>query len=106
VAAEGVIAALRGASRPDVKVVTEDLGANNDLDMAQGGNMYGKTIDMPYSIGVTMADQAALKLLGKETYPFVVVDLMKVKKDNLADAWKKALNLDPPAKITDALNKK
>jgi ribose transport system substrate-binding protein len=106
VAAEGVIAALRGASRPDIKVVTEDLGANNDLDMAQGGNMYGKTIDMPYSIGVTMADQAALKLLGKETYPFVVVDLMKVKKDNLAEAWKKALNLEPPEKITEALNKK
>lgn len=105
VAAEGVIAALRGANRPDVKVITEDLGANNDLDMAQGGNMYGKTIDMPYSIGVTMADQAALKLLGKETYPFVVVDLMKVKKDNLADAWKKALNLDPPENIMEALNK-
>jgi ribose transport system substrate-binding protein len=103
VAAEGVIAALRGANRTDIKVVTEDLGANNDLDMAQGGNMYGKTIDMPYSIGVTMADQAALKLLGKETYPFVVVDLMKVKKDNLADAWKKALNLDPPENIMKAL---
>ncbi|MEI8132422.1 MAG: substrate-binding domain-containing protein [Leptolinea sp.] len=105
VAAEGVIAALRGANRTDIKVITEDLGANNDLDMAQGGNMYGKTIDMPYSIGVTMADQAALKLLGKETYPFVVVDLMKVKKDNLADAWKKALNLDPPENIMKALEK-
>ncbi len=105
VAAEGVIAALRAAGRPDVKVVTEDLGANNDLDMAQGGNMYGKTIDLPYDIGATMAKMAAYKLLGKQAPPFVVVDLMKVKKDNLYDAWKRALNMEPPQDIMTALGK-
>ena len=103
VAAEGVIAALRSADRKDIKVVTEDLGANNDLDMAQGGNMYGKTIDMAYVIGQKMADEAALKLLGKPTYPFVVSDLMKVKKDNLVEAWQKGLNMKPPAKVLQAL---
>jgi ribose transport system substrate-binding protein len=103
VAAEGVIAALRAAGRSDVKVVTEDLGANNDLDMAMGGNMYGKTIDLPYDIGATMAKMAAYKLLGKSAPPFVVVDLMKVKKDNLAEAWKRALNLTPPEDIMKAL---
>lgn len=105
VAAEGVIAALRAAGRKDIKVVTEDLGANNDLDMAQGGNMYGKTIDMAFVIGQKMADQAALKLLGKPTFPFVVSDLMKVKKDNLVEAWQKGLNLTPPANIMQALGK-
>jgi ribose transport system substrate-binding protein len=103
VAAEGVIAALRAAGRSDVKVVTEDLGANNDLDMAMGGNMYGKTIDLPYDIGTTMVEMAAYKLLGKSAPPFVVVDLMKVKKDNLAEAWKRALNLTPPDDIMKAL---
>jgi len=105
VAAEGVIAALRSAGRKDVVVVTEDLGATNDLDMAQGGSMYGKTIDLPYQIGETMAKMAAYKLLGKEAPKFVVVDLMKVKKDNLVEAWQRALNMQPPADILSALGK-
>ncbi len=105
VAAEGVIAALRSAGRKDVVVVTEDLGATNDLDMAQGGNMYGKTIDLPYQIGQTMAKMAAYKLLGKEAPKFVVVDLLKVKKNNLVEAWKQALNMQPPADILTALGK-
>lgn len=105
VAAEGVIAALRSAGQTDVKVVTEDLGANNDLDMVMNGNMYGKTIDLPYDIGATMARMAAYKLLGKEAPSFVVVDLMKVTKDNIVEAWNKALNMDPPQDILDALAK-
>jgi len=98
-----VFAALRAAGRSDVKVVTEDLGANNDLDMAMDGNMYGKTIDLPYDIGVTMARMAALDLLDRPAPPFVVVDLMKVKKDNLEEAWQKALNLELPEDIKNAL---
>lgn len=105
VAAEGVIAALRSAGRSDVKVITEDLGANNDLDMAQGGNMYGKTIDLPYQIGQTMAIMAAQNLIGKQAPPFVVVDLIKVKKDNLVDSWQQALNMQPPENILQALEK-
>lgn len=103
VAAEGVIAALRSAGRDDVVVVTEDLGATNDLDMAMGGNMYGKTIDLPYDIGATMARMAAYDWLGKEAPPFVVVDLMKVTSDNLVEAWERALNMSPPDDILNAL---
>lgn len=103
VAAEGVIAALRSANRKDIKVITEDLGATNDLDMAQGGNMYGKTIDMAYVIGQKMAIEAGLKLLGKTTYPFVVSDLMKVTKSNLKEAWQNGLNMLPPDKVLEAL---
>ena len=105
VAAEGVIAALRAAGRTDVKVVTEDLGANNDLDMVMDGNMYGKTIDLPYDIGATMARMAAYNLLGKEAPSFVVVNLMKVTKDNIVEAWNNALNMDPPQDILDVLAK-
>lgn len=103
VAAEGVIAALRAAGRDDVKITTEDLGATNDLDMAQGGSMYGKTIDLPYDIGMTMAKMAAYKLIDKDAPPFVVVDLIKVRKDNLAEAWQRALNMEPPTDILEAL---
>jgi ribose transport system substrate-binding protein len=53
-----------------------------------------------------MAKMAAYKLLGKEAPKFVVVDLMKVKKDNLAEAWKKALNMNPPEDVMKALGLK
>lgn len=104
VAAEGVIAALRAVDRDDVVVVTEDLGATNDLDMAMDGNMYGKTIDLPFDIGATMAKMAAYQWLGKEAPPFVVVDLIKVTKNNLVESWERALNLAPPDDVLDALD--
>lgn len=66
VAAEPVLAEIRSAGLSDMKMVTIDLGGNNDLDMAQGGNVYGKSADMPYQIGATMAKLAALDLLGED----------------------------------------
>ena len=75
VAAEGVVAALRSGGWKDVKVITHDLGATLDLDIALKGNVYGKVADVPYDIGVTMARSAALKLLGEDVPPFVVVPL-------------------------------
>jgi len=103
VAAEGVIAALRAAGRYDIKVITHDLGANGDLDMAMDGNMYGKAIDIPYDIGVTMARIAVLELLGNELPPFVVVPSLKVTKENLVEAWKSALRRNPPPNILTVL---
>ena len=63
VAAEPVLAEVRAAGRNDLKIITIDLGGNNDLDMAQKGNVYGKSADMPYQIGQTMAKLAALSTL-------------------------------------------
>lgn len=106
VAAEGVVAALRAAGRTDVKVVTHDLGANNDLDLAMDGNMYGKAIDNPFEIGATMAKAAVLHLLKKDVPPFIVVNSMAVKKENLIEAWKTALRKDPSENILKVLEKK
>jgi len=106
VAAEPVIAELRAAGRSDIKVVTHDLGGNNDLDMALDGNMYAKVADMPVEIGRTMAKLAAYDLLGKEAPPFVVCGLVKMTKDNIEEAWMQSLNKRPPENILEALGKK
>ncbi|MCP4401636.1 MAG: substrate-binding domain-containing protein [bacterium] len=106
VAAEGVIASLRGAGREDVKIVTHDLGATNDLDMAMDGNMYGKAIDIPYDVGATMAKVAVLDLLKKDTAPFIVVSSMKVTKNNVVEAWQRALRKDPPKNVLKVLGEK
>lgn len=106
VAAEQVVAELRAAGKKDIKVVTHDLGANNDLDMALDGNMYGKVADMPFDIGRTMARLAAYKILGKEAPQFVVSGLTKMKKNNMEETWQQSLNKKPSNDILKALGKK
>lgn len=106
VAAEPVVAELRAAGRSDIKVVTHDLGANNDLDMALDGNVYGKVADAPVDIGRTMAKLAGYKLLGKEAPSFVVCDLITMTKDNIVEAWQQSLNKMPPDDILKALGQK
>lgn len=101
--AEGVVAAIRDAGRTDVKVVTMDLGANNDLDMAQGGSVAGKAIELTYDAGVALANMGAYGLLGKEAPAFVMAPALEVDKSNLADAYRQAWKVDPPQAILDAL---
>jgi ribose transport system substrate-binding protein len=103
VAAEGVVEAIRAAGRNDIKVVTLDLGATNDLDMAKGGIVYATVADKPYEMGVTMANLAAYGLLGKKAPPFSTVGFIKVTKNNLAQSWKESLNKELPAEIKKAL---
>jgi ribose transport system substrate-binding protein len=102
-AAQGVIAALREAGRDDVKVVSYDLDATNDLDMAQCGNMYGVALDWPYEEGRVMADLAAHALLGNEVPPFVTVDVQTMTRDNLAETWQANVGQDVTPEIAGAL---
>lgn len=103
VLAEGVVAAARTAGNKDVAVYTIDLGANNAMDMAKGGNMKGIVADLPYELGKTLANMSALALLDKETPAFVTVPAIKITKTNLADSWKQSLNRELPAEIANAL---
>ena len=103
VAAEGVIEALRAAGRNDIKVVTYDLGATNDLDMAKNGNLYSTVIDRPYDIGYAMATLAGHGLLNKDAPPFSTVGLMEVTRDNLDQAWEETLKKPLPDQIKQAL---
>jgi len=99
--AEGVVAACRAAKRPDIKVVTLDLGANNALDMAQGGNVVGIAADLAYMLGYTKAMCGVYGVLGKEAPPFVIVPAIKVTKENLVEGWRESLGIDPPKEIME-----
>lgn len=102
VAAEPVVAEIRSSGR-DIKVVTIDLGENNDLEMAKGGIVYGKSADVPYQIGGAMVKAAVLDLLGEEVSGYIVSDALKVTKDNLVDCWVYAMNCEPGSDILNAL---
>ncbi|MCI6699570.1 MAG: substrate-binding domain-containing protein [Lachnospiraceae bacterium] len=105
VAAEPVVAEIRSGGYP-TKVVTIDLGGNNDLEMAQGGIVYGKSADMPYQIGGTMVKLAALSILGEEAPTYVVSDCIKMTKDNIEESWLAAMNTEPSDDVLKALGKK
>jgi len=103
VLAEGVVAAARTAGNKNVGVYTIDLGANNAMDMAKGGNLKGVVADLPYELGTTLANMSALAVLDKETPAFVTVPAIKINRDNLAEEWKHSLNRDLPEEIAAAL---
>ena len=104
VAAEPVVAEIR-AGGYDTKLVTIDLGGNNDLEMANGGIVYGKSADMPYQIGATMVKLAALNILGEETPTYVVSDSICMTKDNIEESWLAAMNSEPSEEVLKALGK-
>lgn len=105
VAAEPVVSELRAGGYKDCKVVTMDLGGNNDLDMAQGGNVYGKVADMPFQIGETMAKLAALSILGEDAPAYVVSETVSMTRDNMVEAWNQSLNKDPDSSVLEILGK-
>jgi len=103
--AEGVVAAIRDAGRSDVKVVTLDLGANNDLEMANDGVVAGKAIELTYDAGQAVANMAAYGVLKKDAPPFVMAPAMEVTRDNLEEAYQVAWHKDPPPEVVQALGK-
>lgn len=105
VAAEPVVSELKAGGYKDCKVVTMDLGGNNDLDMAQGGNVYGKVADMPFQIGETMAKIAAMDILGEEAPAYVLSGTVSMTKDNMVEAWNQSLNKDPDASVMEIIGK-
>lgn len=105
VAAEPVVSELRAGGYKGCKVVTMDLGGNNDLDMAQGGNVYGKVADMPFEIGQSMARLAALSILGEETPSYAVSGTVSMTKENMVEAWNASLNKDPDKTVMEVLAK-
>lgn len=102
--AEGVLAAARSSGRKNLKIFTMDLGATTVLDLAKGGNMAGIVADLPYELGVTLANAGIISMLGEETPPFVTVPAIKVTKENLKEGWKKSLHRELPVEIKNAIS--
>jgi len=103
VLAEGVVAAARTAGKKNVGVFTIDLGANNAMDMAKGGNMKGVVADLPYVLGESLITMGALSMLGKDTPAFVTVPAISITKETISAAWKQSLNRELPSEIAQAL---
>jgi ribose transport system substrate-binding protein len=103
VPAEGVMAAARLASRPDLAITTIDLGLNVAVEMARGGLIKGVGAQLPYDQGVTEALLAGFGLLGKPAPAYVALPALPVTRQNLLDAWRTVYHTDAPASIQDSM---
>jgi ribose transport system substrate-binding protein len=85
--AEGVVAALRGAGREDIKVATIDLGFTGAYEIATDGLIFVESSQLVYDWGRVGCMAAALKLLGEEVPPYTIVPVFSVTKENLVEGW-------------------
>jgi ribose transport system substrate-binding protein len=102
-----VLEAVKSMNRKDIKIITMDLDTTASLDMAQGGNIAGIAVDLPYLMGFGRALIAAYGALGK-TCPdqcYFTSPSYKATKENLADAYKLSFGTSAPQEILDALAK-
>jgi ribose transport system substrate-binding protein len=97
VPAEGILAAARAAGRADtLKIVTEDLGLNVAISMAQRGAVKALGAQRPFDQGVTEARLAGYGLLGKKAPPYVAWPSLPVTQRNYAQAWREVYHQPPP----------
>jgi ribose transport system substrate-binding protein len=97
VPAEGILAAARAAGRDDtLLIVTEDLGLNVAISMAQRGAVKALGAQRPFDQGVTEAQLAAYGLLGKKAPAYVALPALPVTQKNYLDAWEQVYHQPPP----------
>jgi ribose transport system substrate-binding protein len=105
VPAEGVMAAARAGGRPDLKIVTEDLGKNVAIALAKDQLVVGLGAQVPFDQGVTEARLAAGALIGKSAPPYVALSALPVDHRNVLEAWTRVYHQPPPKFLTDSYKK-
>lgn len=102
-----VLEAVKSMNRKDIKIITMDLDTTASLDMAQGGNIAGIAVDLPYLMGYGRALIAAYGLLGKPCPDncYFTSPSYKATRENLADAYLLSFGVPAPKEILDALAK-
>lgn len=102
VPAEGVLAAAREVGRSDVKVATQDLGTNVAMALAKNQMVVGLGAQLPFDQGVTEARLAALRALGEEVPPYVVLSALPVDHENVLEAWETVYRSPAPSSVADS----
>jgi ribose transport system substrate-binding protein len=103
VPAEGILAAARAAGRAStLKIVTEDLGLNVAISMAERGAVKALGAQRPFDQGVTEARLAGYALIGKKAPPYVAWPSLAVTQRNYLAAWREVYHAPPPSILRQA----
>lgn len=102
VPAEGVMAALRGANRSNIVIITQDLGKNVAVEIARNGIVKGVGAQRPFDQGVTEALLAGYALLNEAAPADVSLSALPVTRDNVIEVWKMIYHQNPPAELLAA----
>ena len=94
--AVSVVAACKAADRPDIKIVSYDLGLLTAIDMLEGGNVYGLGVESTAELGRTAIMMAAYDYLGKEVPYFLTVPAYPITADNVLELWEPTVGSPPP----------
>lgn len=96
--AVSVLAACKAADRPDIKVVSYDLGVLTAIDMLEGGNIVGLGVESTAELGRTAIMMASYKYLGKDVpYPgFLTVPAYPITAENVLELWEPTVGSPPP----------
>jgi ribose transport system substrate-binding protein len=103
VPSEGILAAARAAGRAGtLKIVTEDLGLNVAISMAERGAVKALGAQRPFDQGVTEAQLAGYALIGKKAPPYVAWPSLAVTQRNYLAAWREVYHAPPPSILRQA----
>jgi len=102
-----VLEAVKTLGRDDIKIITMDLDTTASLDMAQGGNIAGIAVDLPYLMGFGRAIIAAYGVLGKECPGncYFTSPSYKGTIENLDEVYMLSFGVPAPQEVLDALGK-
>jgi ribose transport system substrate-binding protein len=99
--AVSVISACKAADRPDIKIVSYDLGVLTALDMLEGGNVYGLGVESTAELGRTAIMMAAYDYLGKDVPYFLTVPAYPITAENVVELWEPTVGTLPPPEIAE-----
>ena len=102
VPAAGAIAAARAMKRSDLIVITEDLGLDAAVSIAEKGFIKGTGAQRPQDMGIATVNAGAYHLLGKDPPPFIVIPAFAVDRTNVLAAYTSIYAIQPPKALTDA----
>jgi len=100
-----VLQTVKSLGLKGVKIITMDLDTTCSLDMAQGGNVSGIAVDLPYDMGFGRALMCAYGALGKACPAYVTSPSFKATRTNLKEAYLRSFGTEPPAEVLAALGK-
>jgi len=84
----GAASALRAAGRPDIKIVTHDIGKDVALEMIKGKNIVALTQCKAWQYGLTAVDMGCYGILGKELpAECILIPGLVATKENIEEVW-------------------